>query len=255
MFSTLTFALFAAPMGGWKCGKAYGLTATIAYTDPGGITYCKKTWKEDCKHWLWGSKTITSTVTTVCNPYDDGTIDNDDYSDLDQYVDHHLEVCKFMADEMTIIQNSGISVPNNYLNFQLLYDDPAVFQACEKYRYELAGYDIDLSDPAINDDCFIPVITLPVQVPAAYPFEINESCITVSPNPTSTDITINLGDAHFYISGIELIENGTGLSVYDKSNSIQPVEQISVSGFRSGLYTLKLLNSSAIKTYQIQVLD
>lgn len=240
----------AAPNGGWKCGNEYDFTVTITYTDPGGLEYCTKTWKNDCKHWLWGSRTILSSVTTVCNPYQ-GTPSAGDIAS----VNHHMQICDIMAQIMTEIKNAGVVVPDEYCNADSLYINDETFKECEEFRLLLAGYDIDLDDPIVQEACYVPVITLPVIVPAAGVFELNEECITVSPNPATSTFNLIMGSGNNYVSKIELIQNISASIVFVKEGSIQSTEAISTSSLNTGLYTVRIYNGEYIITKLVQVVN
>ncbi|MCC6254140.1 MAG: T9SS type A sorting domain-containing protein [Ignavibacteriaceae bacterium] len=240
-------AVSAVPGGGWKCGDAYGFTVSIAYTDPGGTTFCHKTWKNDCKHWLWGSVTLLSKCTTVCNPYEIAPTSGEIAS-----IDHHMQICEAISEIMTGIKNSGVTVDDDYCDAQVLYDDGEIFKECEEFRLLLAGYDIDLDDPNVQDDCFVPVITLNVIVPAVGVFDLNGECVLISPNPCTTTLEINLGSGNNYVSKIELVDNTNANIVYSKSGSIQSIETINFNSLAAGYYTVKIYNDEYVITKLVQ---
>lgn len=237
VLSSLTaFAIPPSWPNFWKCQWNNDLTVTSIGVDPSGVELCRKTRSQTCSHFLWGTRYPSYSWDTPCSAYG-GT--------YDYPVENSFEYMEALAiaQAMTSIQLSGISVPNSFMNSDSLYANDSLMQACIEFRFELAGYDIDLSNAIFDDSCFVPIVTLPIIVPLYSLPPINLDCANISPNPVNDNLTIDLVNLHTYVNKIEIISQKTGLSVFNKTTGIGSQEIINVTTYSSGYYNVLIHTS------------
>lgn len=220
----------------WKCQWNNDLTVISIGQDPSGVELCRKTRTQTCTHFLWGTRYPSYSWDVPCSSY------GETY-DYPEEISFEEREAIAIAQTMTSIYLSGISVPSTYMNSDSLLANDLLMQACIEFRFALAGYDIDLSNPIFDDSCFVPIVTLPILVPLYSIPPINLECAVISPNPVNDNLTIDLDDLYVYVDKIEIISQSTGLSVFTKTNGLSSQEIIDVTSFTSGYYYVKIYTS------------
>ncbi|NUM32369.1 MAG: T9SS type A sorting domain-containing protein [Bacteroidetes bacterium] len=195
-----------------------------------------------CTHPLWGTKTTTYEWTRPCN--------TGISHPTDEEMNDPNKLLRYISQAMNELVELGFNVPIEYRTISNLLN-PVNLNNATIFRLALAGYSVTVE--GLESDCFVPVISLPVLVPLYNEPEVNFNCVSVSPNPSSLNLTVNLGNNNIFIDKIELIENSTGTIVYQKNSSFLINENIAVSSLNKGQYTLKITNGEIINSRQIVI--
>lgn len=243
----------------WRCTWNNDLTIEVSSD---GNCHFQRTMT--CTHWLWGSKTNGYEWERTC----DINIVNDDEKPHDYDCPHGVET-NLIAQSMQEINSEGIFVPLEFMDENILASDNQVLEDCFKFRMELAGYDVN--DPLLFENCYIPIPTLPIQVPLYGAIPVDLSCISISPNPSSDYISINLNGMENQITAIQIVNHGTSEVVYEFNNpsesapeflqflpeSIIPesIINIDVNGLENGFYNVVIYRNEEILSTLIQIIN
>lgn len=204
-----------------------------------------------CSHWLWGSRTTTYEWSRPCNLHSNNS--DNDIAPYDGPYDIIGIEADLMAHTMNTINASGIAVPPQFMDKNIIANDSVIRRACFNFRMALAGYDVN--DPLFFETCYIPTTTLPIQVPLVNDIPLSLTCLSISPNPVSQNLNIKLNGLENYITNLRLVHNGTGLKVYELFMPFQPTISIDVSNFPPGFYSLIAIHEDEVFSTLLNVIN
>lgn len=232
----------------WKCGtSAHRMpgSACMAHFNNAGCDHMECPASVTCTNWVTGAtreELTGNSINVACF-----TVENTSGGGYLDYID-------MLAQDMENLVTAGIAgIDPLYTSATELNADPALVVQCLEFRCSLSGYDVDLDDPNVANGCTPWIVTLPVIVPAAHNPPIDPSCISISPIPATSDLTIHFNGHENNVDQFQLIELNTGIVVMEKSSSIQPLEVIIVSGFTPGVYSLRIYNGLEIHNQQVMI--
>lgn len=159
-----------------------------------------------------------------------------------------------VANSMADLRAAGhTEIKSDWGDAEFLEDYPAEFQEAVEYRLELAGYEYQSNwENLVDDPCPVPTPTLTVVVAQAYTYA-NSCVLTIYPNPSSGNFSIDLTGIYTNVTKIEVISlSGSGV-VYSKTSGFSAIEGVNIEGEAEGIYSVVVYTVTGSLSQTIQI--
>lgn|GEM_PF-2385521 len=158
-----------------------------------------------------------------------------------------------VATVMGQLRESGHSgIKAGWTDAVFLEANPSEFQEAVEYRLELAGYSYQSSwENLVDDPCPVPAPTLTV-VEAQASVYLNTCALTIYPNPTTGNFSIDLTGIYTNVTQIEVININESSIVYSKTSGFSAIETVNISSESAGYYSVVIHTLTGTLTETVQ---
>lgn len=158
-----------------------------------------------------------------------------------------------VAGVMGVLKAAGhTEIKSDWCDAEFLEQYPAEFQLAVEYRLELAGYSYQSNwENLVDDPCPVPTPTLTVVEAQAYTYA-NSCSLSIYPNPSTGNFSIDLTGIYTNVAKIEVISLGGAGIVYSKTAGFSATEAVNISSESDGYYSVVVYTLTGSLSQTIQ---